>query len=148
MEHPASSNAFDSLGEAYMKNGDNGLAISSYRMALRIDPTNGHAAVMLKQAGIARVLSLTKAAISTVAILVVAVISTNGDLERPTPEWVMPIPKQRLTSDEQVHARQPLVDHTRTVVSVERDPLNVHRIVCPDRISTKSGMAVDEVIAF
>jgi tetratricopeptide (TPR) repeat protein len=74
MEHPASSNAFDSLGEAYMKNGDNGLAISSYRMALRIDPTNGHAAVMLKQAGIARVLSLTKAAISTVAILVVAVI--------------------------------------------------------------------------
>lgn len=44
-----SSNVFDSLGEAYWKNDDKDLAISSYQTAVRLDPTNGHAAEMLKK---------------------------------------------------------------------------------------------------
>ncbi len=48
-EHPMSSNVFDSLGEAYWKNGDKELAVSSYQTAVRLDPTNGHAAEMLKK---------------------------------------------------------------------------------------------------
>jgi CubicO group peptidase (beta-lactamase class C family) len=48
-EHPGSSNAFDSLGEAYQKEGDKDLAIKSYQNAVRLDPTNGHAAGMLKE---------------------------------------------------------------------------------------------------
>lgn len=47
-EHPFSSNAFDSLGEAFRANGENELAINSYRTAVKLDPTNGHAAAMLK----------------------------------------------------------------------------------------------------
>jgi cytochrome c-type biogenesis protein CcmH/NrfG len=48
-EHPTSSNAFDSLGEAYSKNGEKDLAISSYQTAVRLDPINGHALSMLKE---------------------------------------------------------------------------------------------------
>jgi CubicO group peptidase (beta-lactamase class C family) len=48
-EHPNSSNAFDSLGEAYWRNGQKGLAVSTYQTALKLDPTNGHAASMLKE---------------------------------------------------------------------------------------------------
>jgi tetratricopeptide (TPR) repeat protein len=48
-EHPKSSNAFDSLGEAYRNNGDKDLAINSYQTAVKLDPTNGHAAEMLKE---------------------------------------------------------------------------------------------------
>jgi CubicO group peptidase (beta-lactamase class C family) len=48
-EHPASSNAFDSLGEAYSQNGQKDLAIQSYQTAITLDPTNGHAVSMLKQ---------------------------------------------------------------------------------------------------
>lgn len=47
--HPASSNAFDSLGEAYTQNGQKALAIQSYQTAVKLDPSNGHAAAMLKQ---------------------------------------------------------------------------------------------------
>lgn len=47
-QHPVSSNAFDSLGEAYRANGENHLAISSYQTAVKLDPTNGHAAAMLR----------------------------------------------------------------------------------------------------
>ena len=47
-EHPLSSNAFDSLGEAFRVNGENELAINSYRTAVKLDPTNAHAAAMLK----------------------------------------------------------------------------------------------------
>lgn len=49
LEHPTSSNAFDSLGEAYRQSNEKDLAISSYRTAVQIDPTNGHAAQMLSQ---------------------------------------------------------------------------------------------------
>ena len=48
MEHPVSSNAFDSLGEAYRVNGETDLAIISYRFAILLDPSNGHAAGELK----------------------------------------------------------------------------------------------------
>jgi CubicO group peptidase (beta-lactamase class C family) len=47
-EHPTSSNTFDSLGEAHARNGDKGLAIDSYEMAVKLDPTNAHAAGELK----------------------------------------------------------------------------------------------------
>jgi tetratricopeptide (TPR) repeat protein len=48
-EHPTSSNAFDSLGEAYLRNGEKELAINSYQMAVKLNPTNGHAAAVLRQ---------------------------------------------------------------------------------------------------
>ena len=48
-EHPASSNAFDSLGEAYRQNGEGDLAVNSYQTAVKLDPTNGHAAAMLQE---------------------------------------------------------------------------------------------------
>jgi CubicO group peptidase (beta-lactamase class C family) len=48
-EHPASSNAFDSLGEAYQQAGEKDLAIRSYQSAVRLDPANGHAAAMLRE---------------------------------------------------------------------------------------------------
>jgi CubicO group peptidase (beta-lactamase class C family) len=48
-EHPNSSNAFDSLGEAYWRNGQKSLAISTYQTAIKLDPANGHAASMLKK---------------------------------------------------------------------------------------------------
>lgn len=48
-EHPASSNAFDSLGEAYRRNGERGHAVICYQTAVILNPTNGHAAAMLKE---------------------------------------------------------------------------------------------------
>ena len=46
-EHPRSSNAFDSLGEAYMEAGRRGEAIRSYQRALALDPANENARQML-----------------------------------------------------------------------------------------------------
>jgi len=48
-EHPDSFNAYDSLGEAYMKNGDDELAIENYRKSLELNPENENAAKMLEQ---------------------------------------------------------------------------------------------------
>ena len=48
-EHPASSNAFDSLGEAYQQNGERDLAIGSYQTAVKLDPANGHSAAAIKE---------------------------------------------------------------------------------------------------
>ena len=48
-EHPLSSNAWDSVGEAYWRSGDQEHAINSYQTAVKLDSTNGHAAEMLKQ---------------------------------------------------------------------------------------------------
>jgi tetratricopeptide (TPR) repeat protein len=45
---PHSSNVYDSLGEAYMKNGDKENAIANYRKSLELDPENGNATEMLK----------------------------------------------------------------------------------------------------
>jgi CubicO group peptidase (beta-lactamase class C family) len=46
---PSSSNTFESLGEAYMKEGNNKLAITSFKKALEIDPKNPDALKLLKQ---------------------------------------------------------------------------------------------------
>jgi dienelactone hydrolase len=47
--HPASSNAFDSLGEAYLTLGNNDLAVINYKKSLELDPKNDNARRMLEQ---------------------------------------------------------------------------------------------------
>jgi tetratricopeptide (TPR) repeat protein len=47
--YPKSSNAFDSLGEAFMNKGDKASAILNYEKSLQLDPTNGDAKDMLQQ---------------------------------------------------------------------------------------------------
>ncbi len=46
---PASSNAFDSVGEAYAKEGNRPLAIQNYRKAVELDPTNLQSLRMLRE---------------------------------------------------------------------------------------------------
>jgi cytochrome c-type biogenesis protein CcmH/NrfG len=47
--HPASSNVYDSLGEAYMDAGEKDLAIKSYEKALELDPgASGPKAMLAK----------------------------------------------------------------------------------------------------
>jgi len=46
-EYPKSANAYDSLGEAYMKKGDRDRAIASYRKSLELNPENRNATEML-----------------------------------------------------------------------------------------------------
>jgi pimeloyl-ACP methyl ester carboxylesterase len=47
--YPESANTYDSLGEAYMTNGDNELAIKNYKKSLELDPDNQNAVEMLKR---------------------------------------------------------------------------------------------------
>lgn len=47
--YPNSSNAYDSLGEAYMVNGDKQLAIVNYKKSLELNPNNKNAVDMLKK---------------------------------------------------------------------------------------------------
>jgi cytochrome c-type biogenesis protein CcmH/NrfG len=47
--YPQSANVYDSLGEAYMKNGDKELAIENYQRALELNPANTNAVEMLKR---------------------------------------------------------------------------------------------------
>ncbi len=47
--YPASSNVYDSLGEAYMDDGNNDLAIVNYKKSLELDPKNTNAVDMLKK---------------------------------------------------------------------------------------------------
>ncbi len=47
--YPQSSNVWDSLGEAYMNQGNKELAIKNYEKALALDPSNGNAATILKR---------------------------------------------------------------------------------------------------
>ena len=37
---PKSGNAYDSLGEAYLADGDKKLAIANYKKSVELDPTN------------------------------------------------------------------------------------------------------------
>jgi CubicO group peptidase (beta-lactamase class C family) len=46
---PASSNVYDGLGEAYMKNGNKDLAIKNYKRSLELNPDNSNAVKMLKK---------------------------------------------------------------------------------------------------
>jgi len=45
--YPQSSNVYDSLGEAYMVNGDKDLSITNYKKSLELDPNNANAKVKL-----------------------------------------------------------------------------------------------------
>ncbi|MFY9610479.1 MAG: serine hydrolase [Blastocatellia bacterium] len=47
--YPQSGNVYDSLGEAYMVNGDKALAIENYEKSLKLDPGNANAVEMLKK---------------------------------------------------------------------------------------------------
>jgi len=49
MHFPESSLAYDSLGGAYLANGDQTRAIEAYRRALEIDPQNRHAATQIEK---------------------------------------------------------------------------------------------------
>jgi predicted Zn-dependent protease len=51
LEHPSSSNAFDSLAEAYQVAGRKRLAKWNYWKAILLDPSNVHAKTMLSQLG-------------------------------------------------------------------------------------------------
>ena len=47
--YPESSNAYDSLGEAYMKARDNARARANYERSLELNPKNTNARAMLKR---------------------------------------------------------------------------------------------------
>ena len=47
--YPNSWNTYDSLGEAYMNNGDNALAIENYKKSLVLNPQNNNGADVLKK---------------------------------------------------------------------------------------------------
>lgn len=49
LEFPMSSNAFDSLAEAYLENENRTAAIVNYKKALQINPKNGNASDALKK---------------------------------------------------------------------------------------------------
>jgi CubicO group peptidase (beta-lactamase class C family) len=49
--HPGSWNAYDSLGEAYVKNGDKELAVKNYRKSIELKPTNENGLAALKKLG-------------------------------------------------------------------------------------------------
>lgn len=50
-DYPRSSNAYDSLGEAYMVGGKKELAIESYRRSVELNPDNANGKEMLKKLG-------------------------------------------------------------------------------------------------
>ena len=47
--HAASWNAYDSLGEAYLKNGDRDLAVKNYEKSVELEPTNNNGVAALKK---------------------------------------------------------------------------------------------------
>jgi tetratricopeptide (TPR) repeat protein len=47
--YPNSANVYDSLGEAYLDNGENDLAAKNYRRSLELNPANSNAMRLLKQ---------------------------------------------------------------------------------------------------
>jgi CubicO group peptidase (beta-lactamase class C family) len=89
-EHPWSSNAFDSLGEAYARNGERVLAIESYVAAVSLDPANGHAAGELKKLSSRRALWLALPAMGAIGVLFVAAILVK---QRRTKPQIARLPK-------------------------------------------------------
>ena len=53
-DYPQSSNAYDSLGEAYMQTGEKDLAIKNYEKSLELNPKNDNAKGRLKKLGAAK----------------------------------------------------------------------------------------------
>jgi tetratricopeptide (TPR) repeat protein len=51
-EHPKAWNVYDSLGEAYMKQGEKELAIENYQKSLELNPNNENGKDMLKKLGV------------------------------------------------------------------------------------------------
>lgn len=51
-KYPESFNVFDSLGEAYMENGNNKAAIENYKKSLELNPDNTNGVEMLKKMGV------------------------------------------------------------------------------------------------
>lgn len=49
--HPSSWNAYDSLGEAYLKNGEKELAEKNYRQSVQLNPANENGLTALKKLG-------------------------------------------------------------------------------------------------
>ena len=49
--HPTSWNAYDSLGEAYVKNGDKELAVKNYQKSVELNPTSESGLAALKKLG-------------------------------------------------------------------------------------------------
>ncbi|NQY36561.1 MAG: hypothetical protein HRT37_16630 [Alteromonadaceae bacterium] len=49
LEHPESSNAFDSLGEVYLANNQKTLSLKSYKKSLQLDPNNTNAVEIIKK---------------------------------------------------------------------------------------------------
>ena len=47
--YPESFNVYDSLGEAYMLNGDDSLAVESYKKSLELNPQNVNAKQMMNK---------------------------------------------------------------------------------------------------
>jgi tetratricopeptide (TPR) repeat protein len=47
--HPESANGYDSLGEAYMNDGEKDLAIQNYKKSLDLNPKNSNATATLKK---------------------------------------------------------------------------------------------------
>ncbi len=47
--NPQSANAYDSLGEAYMKSGNKNSAIKNYEKSIKLDPHNQNAVHMLQE---------------------------------------------------------------------------------------------------
>jgi CubicO group peptidase (beta-lactamase class C family) len=74
IEHPLSSNTFDSLAEAYEVNGERDRAILSYGTAVILDPSNGHAKAMLRKLRFERRLLWSICVIGGVGALVLLVV--------------------------------------------------------------------------
>jgi Tfp pilus assembly protein PilF len=47
--YPESSNVYDSLGEAFMKDGNKELSIKNYEKSLELDPKNDNAKKMIEE---------------------------------------------------------------------------------------------------